>query len=118
MKFSVYLCAAAATVVAAIVLAGCGGSFCVGSGCSLSGDDVAKEAQTSLNPVIQKQAGQDLPPVDCPGDIDNEVGATMHCTSTGEFGGKEQTLGIDVEVKSIDEDTETTNFDFTTSGFE
>ena len=108
----------AAAAVAAVALAGCDGSFCVGDGCTLPGDDVAKEAQTSLNPVIQKQTGQDLPPVTCPGDIDNEVGATMHCTSTGEFGGKEKTLGIDVEVKSIDEDTETTNFDFTTSGFE
>jgi hypothetical protein len=118
MKFSFYVCAAAAMVAGVIVLAGCGGSFCVGDGCTVSGDDVAKEAQSSLNPVIQKQAGQDLPPVSCPGDIDNEVGATMHCTSTGEFNGKEQTLGIDVKVKSVDEDSETTNFDFVTTGFE
>ena len=42
------ICAVAAAVVAAIALAGCDGSFCVGDGCTLPGDDVAKEAQTSL----------------------------------------------------------------------
>lgn len=97
----------------AIALSGC--SACVGSGCTTSGKDLAKEAQTQFNKVAEARGRPPLPPITCPHDIKNETGATTRCFAKGNFGGGlNGTLAITVTVTSVTGST--VNFHFDSDG--
>jgi hypothetical protein len=112
MKGIITGCALAGVISLAVVLGGCSESFCVGSGCSISGDTVAKKAEAAF---AKKPGLPPLPPVKCP-DLDNKVDATVHCTATGKFNGKTRTLGITAKVTS--KQGNHYHLDFQTTGFE
>jgi hypothetical protein len=117
MKGIIVACVAVPAVAAAIVLGGCSKSFCVGSGCSISGDTVAQKAQTALQKTAHSHGLKTFPPVTCPDSLDTKTGATTHCTSTGNFGnGKTQTLGITAKVTSVH--GQQYSLHFQTTGFE
>jgi hypothetical protein len=117
MKGIIVACIAVPVVAAAIVLGGCSKSFCVGSGCSISGDTVAQKAQTALQKTAHSHGLKTFPPVTCPNSLDLKKGATEHCTANGNFGnGKSQTLGITATVTSVH--GQKYNLDFQTTGFE
>jgi hypothetical protein len=117
MKGFIVVCVAVPAVAVAIVLGGCSKSFCVGSGCSISGDTVAQKAQTALQKTAQRNGLHALPPVTCPDSLDLKTGATTQCTATGNFGnGKTQTLGITAKVTSVH--GQKYSLDFHTTGFE
>jgi hypothetical protein len=98
-----------AAAAAAIAISGC--SVCVGSGCSTSGSDLAGIVRSRFNKSLQAQGKPALPPVTCPHDIKNTVGATTRCFAKGNFGaGQTGTLGITVTVTSVNGST--VNFDF------
>lgn len=77
------------TVALAVVLMGCGGPGTVDRA------QVEKQAQTQLS----KSVGQQAPAATCPGDLKQEVGATMRCHM--DFAG-EGRLGLTVKVESVD----------------
>jgi hypothetical protein len=99
--------------VLAIALGGCSESFCVGSGCSISADTVAKKAEDAF---AKKQGLPPLPPVTCPSDLDLKKGATEHCVAKGDFNGRQRTLGITAKVASVH--GQKYDLDFQTTGFE
>jgi Domain of unknown function (DUF4333) len=113
MKGIIGVCAVAGAVALAAVLGGCSESFCVGSGCSISGETVAKKADTAF---ANKPGLPPLPPVTCPDSLDDKVGATTHCFAKGKFNGKTKTLGITAKVTSKHGDNY--HLDFQTTGFE
>jgi hypothetical protein len=93
---------AVAAVVSALSLGGCSNSFCVGSGCTLSKEQVAKAAEKQLDKSLQSRGVPALPPVTCPDDLDKKVDATTRCYAKGSFGGSRTgTLGITVTVTSV-----------------
>ena len=112
MKGTIGICATAGTIALAVVFGGCSESFCAGSGCTISGEVVAKKAEEAFG---KKPGLPPLPPVKCP-DLDNKVGATVHCTATGKFNGKTKTLGITAKMTS--KHGSHYNLDFQTTGFE
>ena len=113
MKGIITGCLMAGAVASAVVLGGCSESFCVGSGCSISGDTVAHKADVAF---ANKPGLPPLPPVTCPDSLDNKIGATTHCTATGKFNGKKKTLGITAKVTS--KHGKSYHPDFQTTGFE
>lgn len=76
--------------VAALALAGCGAS-------SIAGDELADQVNTQLT----EQVGQEPDEVECPEDLDAEVGATTQCTLTA----GDESYNVDVEVTEVDGDT-------------
>jgi hypothetical protein len=113
MKGIIGGCLVVGAVALAVVLGGCSKSFCVGSGCTISGDTVAKKADQAF---ANKPGLPPLPPVTCPDDLDNKVGATTHCFAKGKFNGKTRTLGITAKMTSKHGDSY--HLDFQTTGFE
>lgn len=113
MKGIITGCMLAAAVAVAVVLGGCSESFCVGSGCSISGDTVAHKADEAF---AKKPGLPPLPPVTCPDSLDKKVGATTHCFAKGKFNGKTKTLGITAKVTS--KNGSHYGLDFQTTGFE
>ena len=106
------VCVVGTAIALAVLLAGCSGSFCVGSGCSISGDDVAKEAGKQLDKTLQAHGRPPLPPVTCPHDLDKKKGATTRCFAKGDFGGGQTgTLGITATVTRIHNDTAELHFE-------
>lgn len=101
------------SIAAAVALGGCSESFCVGSGCSISGDTVAHKADVAF---AKKPGLPPLPPVTCPDSLDKKVGATTHCFAKGKFNGKTKTLGITAKVTS--KHGSHYGLDFQTTGFE
>jgi Domain of unknown function (DUF4333) len=73
----------------AVAVAGCGGPGTVDRA------TVEKQAQTELS----KSVGQQAPAATCPGDLKQEVGATMRCHM--DFA-EEGRLGLTVKVVSVD----------------
>jgi hypothetical protein len=113
MKGIIVGVAVVGTIAFAVVLGGCSESFCAGSGCSISGDTVAKKADTAF---ANKPGLPPLPPVTCPDSLDNKVGATTHCFAKGKFNGKTKTLGITAKMTS--KHGSSYHLDFQTTGFE
>jgi uncharacterized protein DUF4333 len=113
MKGIIVASVVAGAVALAVVLGGCSESFCAGSGCSISGDTVAHKADEAF---AKKQGLPPLPPVTCPDDLDNKVGATTHCFAKGKFNGTTKTLGITAKVTS--KHGSSYHLDFQTTGFE
>jgi hypothetical protein len=77
------------TPAVAIAMAGCGGPGTVDRA------QVEKQAQTALS----KSVGQQAPAATCPGDLEQEVGATMRCHM--DFA-EEGRLGLTVKVETVD----------------
>jgi Domain of unknown function (DUF4333) len=113
MKGIIVGCVATAALASVVVFGGCSESFCVGSGCSISGDTVAKKADEAF---ADKQGLPPLPPVTCSDDLDLKTGATTHCVAKGKFNGRQRTLGITAKVKSVH--GQNYDLDFQTTGFE
>jgi hypothetical protein len=107
---------AVAALTLAVALGGCSKSFCVGSGCSIGADTVASKADNALGKLAKQKGLPPVPPVKCPSSLDTKVGATEHCTATGNFNGQQRTLGIDVKVTSVQ--GKNYHLDFQTTGFE
>ncbi|MGV9587047.1 DUF4333 domain-containing protein [Nocardia farcinica] len=80
------------------------------AGCSVQiGNDTPSVAEAdlerSVKETLTQQVGQEPDTIDCPGDLEGEVGNTMRCTLTA--GG--DTLGLTVTVTSVQD--ETVNYD-------
>jgi hypothetical protein len=80
----------AAAAVATV--AGC--SFSVGTGDAVDMRDLAKE----ISAQYKNQVGRAPDSVECPNDLQGEVGATTRCTLTVEG----ETYGVDVNVTKVD----------------
>ncbi len=88
---------AAVTLLAGGLLAGCSGSVSVGDETTVDADQVAGRVSDQL----EQRVGRAPDSVDCPDDLDAEVGATVRCTLTD----GETQLGVDVTVTEVDGDT-------------
>ncbi len=86
-------------LLGALALAGCSFSFSVGEG-GVDMDEVAEEARVQLSAVSAQHGGAPFPKVTCPGDLDEEVGATTTCYAS--FDGDRHE--IRVEVTAVDGD--------------
>jgi hypothetical protein len=75
-----------------LLVAACGGDATV------SQDTLEQEVRTSLT----QEVGQEPAEVDCPDDLDAEVGATTRCTITADDGTR---IGSTVRVTEIEGDT-------------
>jgi hypothetical protein len=94
-------------VAVAVVLGGC--SFEFSSGGSLSAEDAAQKAKSSLNEVLREEGAPPITEITCPEDLDEEEGATMRCDAVS--AGEE--IDVVVTVTSIDGDR--VNLDFETA---
>lgn len=90
--------------VAALLLGGCNAEVSVGS----KTIDEA-ELETAVATQLAEQLGQDPPNIDCPGDLDAEVGATTTCELTAQ--GEDIVYDVSVTVTAIDEETDRADFD-------
>ena len=95
---------APAAVVAALTLTGCSFEASIGGP---SVDEADLEQQ--ISDVLEEQVGQAPEEIDCPGDLDAEVDATMECTLNDS--GESYPYPVSVVVTGIDEDTEQVSFD-------
>ena len=112
MRHILAVCVAGAVFALAVLLTGCSGSFCVGSGCSVSGDDVAKEAEKQLDKTLKAHGRPPLPSVTCRHDLDKKKGASTRCFAKGDFGrGQTGTLGITATVTKVHDDTAELHFE-------
>lgn len=80
--------AATALAALALLLAGCSQSVTVGQA----------ELEKEVSAQLEQTVGQAPDAVDCPGDLDGEVGAEMRCTLTA----GEDELGLTVTVTSVE----------------
>lgn len=75
--------------------------------CSSSTPAVSQsQVEDKVATQLEEQVGQAPDSVDCPGDLEGEVGTTMQCTLTA----GSDTLGVTVEVEEVDGDD--VNFTF------
>ena len=83
-------------------LAGCSGSVSFG-GSAVKGSEVASQVSSEL----EARVGRAPEKVECPDDLDAEVGATTECilTDSGE------SYEVMIEVTSVDEENESVLFD-------
>jgi hypothetical protein len=94
-----WLIGALSTALAA-ALGGC--SFCVGTGCTTDGANLAHEVQQQLGKVVLQRGLPPLPPVTCPHSIKNQTGATTTCYAKGNLGGGERgIIPIKVTVTGV-----------------
>jgi len=73
------------------------------SACSSDGDGVAISADSleeQLADALEEEVGQRPDSIDCPEDLEGEVGATQRCTLTA---GADE-LGVEVTVTAVDGD--------------
>lgn len=86
---------ASAALLAAVVLAGCGGEISVGGGGAdrLTRDQVQKRIVV----LLRKEVGQTPPEPTCPDGLPAKVGSTMRCTITFPDG----LLDVDVKVTEV-----------------
>jgi alpha-acetolactate decarboxylase len=91
-KLSVLL--AAVCLIAA--LAGCSAHF---STSSLSGEEVAKEAQKQFDKVARERGQGAFPKIVCPDELEEVEEATTHCFAKAEG----EKIGIHVEVTSVED---------------
>ena len=75
-----------------VALTGCEASVSTGGG--IDSDEVAEEAQAQLTKASEKQGGGAFPEVDCPDELDEEVGSTMTCFAN--FDGKKHKITAEV----------------------
>ena len=73
------------------------------AGCSSGGDAVDKDqVEETAAKELAAQVGADEPPkVECPADLDAEVGATMTCELTAD--GDDNVLPVLIKVTSVDD---------------
>ncbi len=92
--------------VAAVVFGGC--SFEFSTDGSLSAEDAAQKAKSSLNEVLREEGAPPIAEITCPEDLDEEEGATIRCdaVSAGE--------DIDVVVTVASVDGDRVNLEFET----
>lgn len=64
------------------------------------------QVEDKISSGLEEQVGQKPDSVDCPGDLEGKVGASMDCTLTA----GSDTLGVTVKVNEVDGDN--VNFDF------
>ncbi len=77
------------TLAVAVAVAGCGGPR------NLDRAKIEKDAQTELS----KSVGQQAPAATCPGELEQELGATKRCYMDFPHGKR---LGLTVKVESVD----------------
>ena len=94
---------APAAVVAALTLTGCSFEASVGGN---SVDEADLEQQ--ISDQLEEQVGQAPEEIDCPGDLDAEVDATIEC----KLNDNGESYPVSVTVTAVDEDTEQVRFDF------
>lgn len=94
---------APAAAVATLTLAGCSFEASVGG---RSVDEADLEQQ--ISDQLEEQVGQAPEEIDCPGDLDAEVDATIECT----LNDSGESYPVSVVVTGVDEDTEQVRFDF------
>lgn len=69
------------------------------TGCSFTQSIDQSEVETQIADSLEEQVGQRPDSVECPGDLDGEVGATMRCTLTA----GDTKFGVGVEVTSVED---------------
>lgn len=84
-----------ATTAACVLLAGCSGSFHVGSTPKLP----ANELSGTVAEKLAATTGQPEPDVTCPEDLAGKVGTTTRCTLTASDG---MTAGVSIKVTSVE----------------
>ncbi len=93
---------APAAAVAALTLTGCSFESSVG-GRSVDEADLEQR----ISEILEEEVGQAPEEIDCPGDLDAEVDATMECT----LNDSGESYPVSVVVTGVDEDTEQVRFD-------
>jgi hypothetical protein len=83
----------------AVGLAACGGDGTVPS----------SEVESKASEALSKQVGQTPKSIDCPSDLDAEVGAKETCVLTADDG---TTFDMTAEITSVNEDDDTVEFHF------
>ena len=68
------------------------------TGCSFTQSIDQSEVETQIADSLEAQVGQHPDSVECPGDLDGEVGATMRCTLTA----GDTKFGVGVEVTNVE----------------
>jgi Domain of unknown function (DUF4333) len=96
------------SLIAAALVFGGGCSFEFSTGSSLSAEDAAKKAKSSLNEVLREEGAPPITEITCPEDLDEEEGATIRCDAVS--AGEE----IDVVVTVSEVDGDRVNLDFET----
>jgi hypothetical protein len=84
-----------AAVALAAFASGCSAHF---STSSLSGEEVAKEAQKQFDKVTRERGQGAFPPITCPDDLEEVEEATTHCFAKAEG----EKINIHVEVTSVE----------------
>lgn len=82
-------------VASAALLGGCSAHF---STSSLSGEEVAKEAQKQFDKVAHERGQEAFPKIVCPDELEEVEEATTHCFARAEG----EKIGIHVEVTSVE----------------
>lgn len=80
------------------LLAGVAGFAVVAAACG-AGPIEESDVESSVAAQLAEKADQPEPDIDCPGDLDAEVGATMECDLTVE--GDDAVYPVTVEVTSV-----------------
>lgn len=75
------------------------------AGCSTQATMSKAEVEKQISNGLEKQVGQKPDKVDCPSDIDAEIGKTMRCTLSVD----DTTYGLTIKITSVDGDK--ANFD-------
>lgn len=68
------------------------------TGCSFTQSVDQSEVETQIADSLEEQVGQRPDSIECPGDLDSEVGATMRCTLTE----GDTKIGVNVEVTDVE----------------
>lgn len=68
------------------------------TGCSSTPSVSQSQVEDKISTQLEAQVGQKPDSVDCPGDLEGEVGKTMDCTLTA---GSDE-LGVSVKVTKVD----------------
>jgi hypothetical protein len=93
-----------AALALAVVAGGCSAHF---STSSLSGEEVAKEAQKQFDKIAREQGQGAFPKITCPDDLEEVEEATTDCFAKAEG----EKIGIHVDVTSVENGQVNMHFD-------
>jgi hypothetical protein len=77
--------------------------------CGGGGTVASSEVESKASEAISKEVGQTPKSIDCPSDLEAEVGAKETCVLTADDG---TTYDMTAEITSVNEDDDTVEFQF------
>jgi len=97
-------------IAGGFLLAACSGSVSVGDTANVDSGEVEAQAAAQL---AEQVGAEELPTIDCTDDLEAKVGATLTCELTA--GADPAVYAVEIEVTSIDEETDEVLFDIQVS---